>query len=144
MSRSGVIDRIDALLASVSSPTFGEVLRGEPMMLSQTPSVAFWLANREVEFLTLGDASSLTEFTIRAYWRLQVSRDIREDVELEVWNAIVNIDTALRGDSDLAGNADNIVIGTASTGYTDMGGVAYRTLEISLSVQIMGEVTITP
>ena len=80
------------------------------MMLSQTPSVAFWLANREVEFLTLGDASSLTEFTIRAYWRLQVSRDIREDVELEVWNAIVNIDTALRGDSDLAGNADNIVI----------------------------------
>ena len=144
MSRSGVIDRIDALLASVSSPTFGEVLRGEPMMLSQTPSVAFWLSSREVDFLTLADSSSLTEFTIRAYWRLQVSRDIREDVELEVWNAIVNIDTALRGDSDLSGNADNIVIGTASTGYTDMGGVAYRTLEIPLSVQIMGEVTITP
>ena len=114
------------------------------MMLSQTPSVAFWLSSREVDFLTLADSSSLTEFTIRAYWRLQVSRDIREDVELEVWNAIVNIDTALRGDSDLSGNADNIVIGTASTGYTDMGGVAYRTLEIPLSVQIMGEVTITP
>lgn len=144
MSRSGVIDRIDALLASVTNPTFGAVLRGEPMMISQTPSVAFWLSNREVDFLTLADSSSLTEFTIRAYWRLQISRDIREDVELEVWDAIVNIDSALRGDSDLSGNVNDIEIGSASTGYTDIGGVAYRTLDIPLSVQIMGEVTITP
>ena len=65
-------------------------------------------------------------------------------MELEVWDAIVNIDSALRGDSDLSGNANDIEIGSASTGYTDIGGVAYRTLDIPLSVQIMGEVTITP
>ena len=65
-------------------------------------------------------------------------------MELEVWDAIVNIDSALRGDSDLSGNVNDIEIGSASTGYTDIGGVAYRTLDIPLSVQIMGEVTITP
>ncbi len=144
MSRSGAIDRIDALLGSVTNPTFGAVLRGEPMAIAQTPTVAFWMTGREVDFLTLNDVSSLTEFTIRAYWRLQMSRDIREDIELEVWDATVNIDGALRGDSDLAGNVSDIDIGSASTGYTDIGGVAYRTLDIPLSVQIMSEITITP
>lgn len=144
MSRSGAIDRIDALLGSVTNPTFGAVLRGEPMAIAQTPTVAFWMTGREVDFLTLNDVSSLTEFTIRAYWRLQMSRDIREDIELEVWDATVNIDSALRGDSDLAGNVADIDIGSASTGYTDIGGVAYRTLDIPLSVQIMSEITITP
>jgi len=35
-------------------------------------------------------------------------------------------------------------VGDATTGYTDIGGVAYRTLDIPLTVEIMGEVTIAP
>ena len=144
MSRSGALDRIDALLVGITDPTFGAVLRGEPLSISVTPVVAFWLSGREVSFLTLGDASSATEFTIRAYFRMQASQNIRETTELTIWNAAVSIDTALRSDSDLAGNVTDIVIGSATTGYTDMGGVAFRTLDIPLTVEIMGEVTITP
>tara|TARA_R110002020_G_scaffold77761_5_gene196217 strand:- start:6274 stop:6708 length:435 start_codon:yes stop_codon:yes gene_type:complete len=144
VSRSGALDRIDALLGTVSDPTFGAVLRGEPFSIAQTPTVAFWLQSRTVSFLTLKDSSTSTTFTIRAYFRMQSSRDIREDLELNIWDAAVNIDSALRGDSDLAGNVDDMEIGDATTGYTDIGGVAFRTLDIPLTVEIMGEVTITP
>ena len=144
MSRSGALDRIDALLGTVSDPEFGAVLRGEPFAIAQTPTVAFWLQSRTVSFLTLKDSSTNTTFTIRAYFRMQSSRDVREDLELNIWDAAVNIDAALRGDSDLAGNVDDMEVGDATTGYTDIGGVAYRTLDIPLTVEIMGEVTIAP
>ncbi len=118
MSRSGALDRIDTLLGTVSDPTFTAVLRGEPLAIAGSPTAAFWVQGREVDFLTLKDVSSITEITIRAYFRMQGSPDIREDLELNIWDAIVNIDTALRGDSDLSGNVNEIEIGSASTGYT--------------------------
>lgn len=144
MSRSGALDRIDVLLGTVSDPAFTAVLRGEPMALAGSPVCAFWVAGRQVDFLTLSDVSSLTDITIRAYFRMQISRDIREDLELDIWDAIVNMDIALRGDSDLAGNVTDMQIGEATTGFTEIGGVAFRTVEIPITLQIMGEVTITP
>lgn len=143
MSRSGVLDRIDALLGTVSDPQFVSVIRGEPLSISGTPSVAFWITGRTVRELTLADASSNTEIMIRAYFRMQQSQDVRESLELNIWDAIVNIDTALRSDSDLAGNASDIEIGDASTGYTEIGGVAYRTVDIALSILLLGEVPIS-
>ena len=144
MSRSGALDRIDTLLGTVSSPAFTAVLRGEPLAISGTPMVAFWMVRRSVSFLTLADESSETEFMIRSYFRMQASADVRETLELDIWNTAVNIDSALRGDSDLAGNVQDIEIGDMTTAYTDMGGVAYKTLDIPLTVQIYGDVTITP
>ena len=144
MSRSGALDRIDALLGTVSSPSFTAVLRGEPLAISGTPMVAFWMVRRSVSFLTLADESSETEFMIRSYFRMQASADVRETLELDIWNTAVNIDSALRGDSDLAGNVQDIEIGDMITAYTDMGGVAYKTLDVPLTVQIYGDVTITP
>ena len=144
MRRSGALDRIDALLDGVSSPDFVYVARGEPLSISATPMVAFWLSSREATAISFTDVSSLTEFTIRAYFRMQSSQDVRESTELDIWNAMVNIDSALRGDSDLSGNVNDMEIGTSTTGYTEMGGVAYRTLDVPLSVEILGEVTITP
>ena len=142
MSRSGAIDRIDALLSTVSDPAFTAVLRGEPLSVQGTPMLAFWVSGRSVRTMTLSDSSSVTEFIIRAYFRMQNSADVRESVELDIWDAMVNIDTALRGDSDLAGNASDIEIGESTTGYADIGGVAYRTLDIPLSVLILGDVPI--
>ena len=144
MSRSGALDRIDALLDGVSSPDFVYVARGEPLSISATPMVAFWLSSREATAMSCTDVSSLTEFTVRAFFRMQTSQDVRESTELDIWNAMVNIDSALRGDSNLSGNVNDMEIGTSSTGYTEMGGVAYRTLDVPLSVEILGEVTITP
>lgn len=144
MSRSGAMDRIDALLGTVSAPSFGAVLRGEPLSIARTPTVAFWLTSREVSFMTLKDVSSFTQFTVRAYFRMQASQDVRESTELDIWDAVVNIDSALRGDSDLAGNVQDMEIGTATTAYIEIGGIVYRTIEIPLTVEIMSEVTITP
>ena len=144
LSRSGVLDRIDALLGTVSNPSFSAVLRGEPISISGTPLVAFWMVRRSVSFLTLADESSETEFMIRGYFRMQAAADVRESLELDIWNTAVNIDSALRGDSDLAGNAQDIEIGDITTGYTDMGGVAYRSVDIPLTVQIYSDVAITP
>jgi hypothetical protein len=138
------MDRIDALLGTVSDPSFGAVLRGEPLSIARTPTVAFWLTSREVSFMTLKDVSSFTQFTVRAYFRMQVSQDVRESTELDIWDAVVNIDSALRGDSDLAGNVQDMEIGTATTAYIEIGGIVYRTIEIPLTVEIMSEVTITP
>tara|TARA_R100000306_G_C4354541_1_gene131957 strand:+ start:509 stop:925 length:417 start_codon:yes stop_codon:yes gene_type:complete len=138
------MDRIDALLGTVSDPSFGAVLRGEPLSIARTPTVAFWLTSREVSFMTLKDVSSFTQFTVRAYFRMQASQDVRESTELDIWDAVVNIDSALRGDSDLAGNVQDMEIGTATTAYIEIGGIVYRTIEIPLTVEIMSEVTITP
>ena len=138
------MDRIDALLGTVSDPSFGAVLRGEPLSIARTPTVAFWLTSREVSFMTLKDVSSFTQFTVRAYFRMQASQDVRESTELDIWDAVVNIDSALRGDSDLAGNVQDMEIGTATTAYIEIGGIVYRTIEIPLTVEIMSEITITP
>ena len=144
MSRSGVLDRIAVLLATVSDPTFTAIYRGEPIAIAGTPVMAYWMVGRTVAFLTLTDVSTSTNYLIRAYFRVQASSDVRERLELDAWDAMGNIDTALRSDSDLAGNCTDTTIGTASAGYVEVGGVAYRTVEIPYAVEIYGEVTITP
>ena len=144
MSRSAIMDRIDALLSGVSDPTFTEVMRGEPLSIAGTPCVAFWVRSRDVDFKTLTAVTSNCNFTIRAYFRMQSSKDIRESTELDIWDAIVSIDSALRGDSNLSGNATDTDIGSATTGYTEISGVAFRTVDIPYSVMLGNEVTITP
>jgi len=144
LSRSGAIDRIDALLATVSDPAFTAVLRGEPLSISGAPLIAFWLTDRITSSMTLTDTNTQTTFMIRAYFRMQVSADVRESLETDLWDAAVNIDTALRSDANLAGNVDDSAVGATVTGYTDIGGVAYRTLQMPFTVEIMGDVAITP
>ena len=144
MSRAGAIDRIDSLLGSVSDPAFTAVYSGQPLAIAGTPTLAFWITGRTMDFRTLNDVSTTTNFLIRAYFRVQMSPDVRESVELDVWNAAVNIDTALRSDADLAGNCTDSDVGDAVVGYVELGGVAYRTLEMPFNVEIYGDVTITP
>lgn len=144
MTRAGAIARIDVLLSSVTDPTFTAVMRGEPLAVSGTPLCAFWLTTRSTTQLTLKDTSTLTTFLVRVYFRMQISADVRESIELDLWDASVNIDTALRSDANLAGHCSDSNVGTSTTGYTDISGVAYRTLDIPFEVEILGDVTITP
>lgn len=144
MSRSGVLSTIDSLLSGVSSPSFISVYQGEPLSIPATPSVAFWITSHEELFTTLADSSTSTEFTIQCYWRMQSSPNVRETVEGEVWDAIVNIKTALRGDSNLSGNCTDSMPQNADIGFSEIGGIAYRTVTIPYSVEIYGEVPIVP
>ena len=144
MTRAGVLNTIDSLLGSVSSPTLAAVLRGEPLLIPTTPIVAFWLTQHEEDFTTLGDASTTAEFTIRCYWRMPTAQDVRESLELEVWNAIAGIKSALRGDADLSGNCTDSRPGFATTGYIDLSGITFKTASIPFFVDIYGSETITP
>ena len=144
MSRSGALDQIDALLVAISDPAFASVYRGEPLAISGTPVLAFWVTGRRNDFETLGDIGSRTTVMVRAYFRMQDSPDVRESIELAVWDAMVQIDTQLRSDADLGGNVTDSSLGPATVGYTNMSGGVFRTVSVPYEMEIYGEVTITP
>jgi hypothetical protein len=75
---------------------------------------------------------------------MQTSADIREDIELDIWNAISGILSGLRGDAALGGNCTDSRPGDASTGYIDLGGVLYRQATVPYTVDLYGSETITP
>ena len=139
MSRSGAIAAIETALGTVTTPTFVATYIGEPLSVPVSPMVAFWLTSHAEDFTTLGDSSTIAEFTIRCYWRMQTSPDMRESVEAEMWDAIVGIKTALRADSNLTGNATDSRPGDASTGYIEIGGLVFRQATIPFMVNIYGE-----
>ncbi len=144
MSRSGALDRIDVLLGTVTDPQFTSVIRGEPLSISGTPVVAFWITNRRTVQMTLANASSEVDFLIRCFFRMQSSQDVRESLELDMWDAMANIETALRSDTDLAGNVSDASFGEMTTAYLEVSGTVYRVVDIPYSVEILGETTITP
>ena len=144
MTRAGVLNTIDSLLGSVSNPTYSAVLRGEPLMIPTTPIAAFWLTQPEEDFTTLGDASTTAEFTIQCYWRMTSAQDVRESLELEIWDAISGVKSALRGDAALSGNCTDSRPGFATTGDKDLSGVTFKVASIPFFVEIYGSETITP
>ena len=144
MSRSGVLDRIDVLLSTITDPAFAAVIRAEPLALSGTPVLAFWVQARTSGWQTLTNIGSTTTVMVRAYFRLQASADVRESIELALWDAMVEVDTKLRSDANLAGNCTDSTVGSASVSTLDMGGALYRTATIPFEVQLYEEVSIAP
>ena len=144
MSRSGALDRIDVLLSTITDPAFTAVIRAEPLALSGTPVLAYWVQTRTNGWQTLSDIGSTTTIMVRAYFRLQVSVDVRESIELALWDAMVEVDTVLRGDANLDGNCTDSTVGSATVATMDIGGQLYRTATIPFDIQLYEEVTITP
>ena len=144
MSRSGALARIDALLGAISDPAFVAVYRGEPLAISGTPVLAFWMSGRRDAFETLGDIGSVVTVTVRAYFRMQDSPDVRESIELAVWDAMYQIDSQLRSDANLAGNVTDSSVGAATVGYQNMSGGVFRTVTVPYEMELLGEITITP
>jgi len=143
MTRAGILDAIDTALGTVTTPEFPVIVRGEPLSIPTTPTVSFWLTQHEEDFETLADASVTVEFTIRCYWRMQSTPTIKENLELEVFDAINNIKQALRSNSNLSGNCDDSRPGFAATGYVDMSGMTFKTADIPFFVYLYGANTIT-
>ena len=144
MSRSGAIAQIDTLLSTISSPAFVAVLRGEPLAISGTPLLAYWIEGRSPTAVTLTNVGSTTTFSIRAYFRVQTSPDVRESVELELWDTMYEIDAALMGDANLGENVSDSRLGDGSAGFINLGGNVFRTLTVPYEVDILEDVTITP
>jgi hypothetical protein len=144
VSRAGALDRIDVLLSTITDPAFTAVIRAEPLALSGTPVLAYWVQARTNGWQTLSDIGSTTTIMVRAYFRLQASADVRESIELELWDSMVEVDTVLRGDANLAGNCTDSTVGSATVSTIDMGGALYRVATISFEIQLYEEITITP
>ena len=144
MSRSGALDRIDVLLSTITDPAFVAVIRAEPLALSGTPVLAYWVQGRTNGWQTLSGIGSTTTIMVRAYFRLQASADVRESIELELWDSMVEVDTKLRSDANLDGNCTDSTVGSASVATMDISGSFYRTATIPFDIQIYEEVTITP
>ena len=144
MSRSGALDRIDVLLSTITDPAFVAVIRAEPLALSGTPVLAYWVQARTNGWQTLTNIGSTTTIMVRAYFRLQASADVRESIELELWDSMVEVDTKLRSDANLDGNCTDSTVGSATVSTLEVSGSLYRTATIPFSIQIYEEVTITP
>jgi len=144
LSRSGAIAQIDTLLSTITDPAFVAVYRGEPLAISGTPVLAYWMTGRTNAFETLGDIGSRVSVMIRAYFRMQDTPDVRESIEEAVWDAMYQIDAKLRSDADLGGNVTDSNVGAATIGYITMSGGVFRTVSVPFEMELMGEVTITP
>ena len=144
MTRAGAIAQIDTLLSTITDPPFVAVYRGEPLAISGTPVLAFWIEGRERKAVTLTNAGSTTTFSIRAYFRMQSSPDVRESVELDIWDTMYEIDAALMGDANLGDNVSDSRLGPAVGGYVQMSGNTYRTVTVPYEVDILEDVTIAP
>ena len=64
MSRSGALDRIDVLLSTITDPAFAAVIRAEPLALSGTPVLAYWIQSRTNGWQPLGDIGSTTTIMV--------------------------------------------------------------------------------
>ena len=138
------MDRIDVLLSSITDPAFTAVIRAEPLALSGTPVLAYWVQSRTDGWQTLSNIGSTTRIMIRSYFRLQASVDVRESIELDLWDAMVEVDTKLRSDANLDGNCTDSTVGAATVATVDMGGGLYRTATTPFDIQLMGEINISP
>ena len=136
--------RIDALLSGISDPVFTAVYQGEPLAISSTPVLAFWLTGQEVTAGTMTSQGTTTRLTVRAYFRMQVSPDIRESMEEDVWDAMTNIHSALVADIELNGHASDLRIGIAEAGFIEIGGNAFRTVSVPIEVDILEVITVAP
>ena len=143
MTRAGALDRIDTLLSGITDPPFTAVIRAEPLALSGTTVLAYWMLSRASDFRSLSNIGSNTQVMVRAYFRLQESADVRESVELALWDAAVQIDTQLRSDANLNDNVTDSNVGSAVFGMAQVGNALYRTVSVPFEMMIYEEVPIT-
>ena len=144
MTRAGALDRMDVLLSTITDPPFTAVVRAEPLALAGTPVLAFWVQSRTPGWQTLGNIGSTPTIMGRAYFRMQAAADVRESIELQVWDAMVQIETKLRSDADLAGNVTDSSVGPAQVQYLTIDGAVFRCVTVPFEIQIYEEITITP
>ena len=144
MTRAGALDRIDVLLSTITDPPFTAGVRAEPLALAGTPVLAFWVQSRTPGWETLTNIGSTTTIMVRAYFRMQPSTDVRESIEAQVWDAMVEIETKLRSDANLADNVTDSQVGAAQVQYLTIDGAIFRVVTVPFEIQIYEEVTITP
>ena len=145
MSRSGAVTTIKSLMDAVTNPTFQVVLIGEPLSIpSGDRVIAAWFNGESQKSKTLGNVMVTQVWTIRAYFRVGSSQKARESLELELWDAVRNIQSSFRGDSQLSGNCTDLEISLANVGWEDIGGNTFRSITFDLQLIELEAESISP
>jgi hypothetical protein len=146
MSRSGALDRIGVLLATVSDPALQGVTRGEPLSIPAVVWCAYYLSGQVTmpEMETFSDSSTITTVAVRLYFPAVTDPQSQGAVETDIWDGCANIRTAILGDSDLAGNVSQLKMPSATVGYEELSGVWYRTTSQPIDLWILGDTSVAP
>ena len=145
MTRSGALDRIDALLVAASvSPSFVAVSRGDPLSVPALPWASYYLqSQREIEeFRTLSDASTMSTITINTWHPAALDPQVNSDVVTDVWECIAAIRTSIMGDSDLNGNVTDLFMNTSQVSNFELNGSWFVRTETMLELEILGDTAI--
>lgn len=128
INRSAAITRIATILAAVTSPKFQAVIAGKPAQLPAGGAhVAFWYLG-DGPYMggkTLGNVMVTEQFAIRAYFAFKDAPQLRETIEVLLWDAVRNIKAGLYGDADLNSLVTDLDVGdaTVDTDTLSAGGI---------------------
>jgi|DEB0MinimDraft_3_1074331.scaffolds.fasta_scaffold00544_7 hypothetical protein len=146
--RSAVIARIDALLKTVSTPSFQAFYVGEPVQVPSKPVIAFWYVGDEPYVAgakTLGNVMITERIRIRAYFPVIASPTIKKNVDGEIWDTVRNVKAALRGDSNLNSLVTDLDLDDATVDYFQWNsGAVNRIVTFDLLIHDLEAETITP
>ena len=140
MSRKGALDRIDKILTQENGGTkMRKVYRGDPtdtgLSLGEGPFAAYWIGGEVTKDKTFGNVMVTHQITVAVYWAIPNNERQLAANELAIWEAMRDIQTAFRADSDLGGNTTDLEIDEAEVGTLPVGrGTAaeYRVLRFEL------------
>ncbi len=135
--RRGALAYLNNLLRACAyseGKAFEAVLVGEPSGIppQMYALVAFWLAGEAEKEATLGNVMVREEIRLRVYLRPALGEEARFELEVDSWNAMRNVQAAIRGASTLGGNVTDLEIDTANVLWVDLGGLVYRVVEMTI------------
>lgn len=137
MSFSGALDAILAHLEGLAAPRFEYVEATNPISVPPGDRAAFVYYRGDIGlFDTLADSSIAERLMITCLWRPGSSVQVSKAIEVEMQRANRAIQRALKGDSQLGGNATDLKLGDTEAGYLVIGNISLRALSIPFDVWI--------
>ena len=147
MTRSGCMSQIQTLIEGIStlSPAIVAVTQGPAMSIPTTPWATYEISavNNLEEFASLTDESSESLILVKVFNRAPLAPQEGDTVAIQQWECMAALRTALKGDSTLGGNCDNLFINTASTGVEEINGAFYYVITAQLTIQILSDTAVS-
>ena len=122
------VTRIDFIIKAIATPKWDAVFSGEPTQLTNGPCAAYWY-NGDTPYgdgKTLGNVMVTEHFTIRAYFPFADAPSLRKTIEIKIWDAVRNLKSGFRGDSDLNSLVTDLDIGDANVEWLQLTSGAIR------------------
>lgn len=107
---------------------------GQPLSIPNTPWAGVWLSDGGTMPYTFGTSEDTHHVTVRFYWNLTSPEDTENDLEDMLELAM----DKLWGDVGMTDKATYCVPTGYRTGYQDVAGNTYRTLDITVEAEISG------